>query len=453
MVQALTPDEVEPSDITVRIELVGNMPAVLGPTLNPLGNATNLASPVPINNKLYLIDQNDAIYRLNGKTVQQIFQVYEAPAGLDLDNRQSIINIAPGSKHNEVFVAFTSRTLPLEPVVLYELPAPLPGVCCDVNNPTLVDDLYRLDPLPSPLNFIFGPGTRTEYQVLYRYKLAGNQLKDPEAIVAFETQSGPVHNGGAMAKLPDGRILFATGDSLPFGTDGRAAPQDDSSHLGKILIVDPDDGSVQVAAKGVRNVQHFEYVLGTDPDDLIVSFADIGGVTAEEINYVPVQDLLDTTNIENFGWGRNEDGLAREGTFYIEPGVPGVFGTEPPASGVAPVPDPGFIQPHAQFGRASPYDFVAVSGPVTSIASFDTITGLFGDLPSGKVFATLDPITDIDVTVYEVNIVDADGISTSLWGLAGGRPDPRFFRFPDGTAGVLLEKTGDFYRLSQGDND
>jgi len=31
----------------------------------------------------------------------------------------------------------------------------------------------------------------------------------------------------------------------------------------------------------------------------------------------------------------------------------------------------------------------------------------------------------------------------------GARPDPRFFNFPDGTAGVLLETSGNFYRLTQ----
>jgi hypothetical protein len=32
---------------------------------------------------------------------------------------------------------------------------------------------------------------------------------------------------------------------------------------------------------------------------------------------------------------------------------------------------------------------------------------------------------------------------------AGQRPDPRFFNFPDGSAGVLLERTGDFYRVTE----
>ena len=31
----------------------------------------------------------------------------------------------------------------------------------------------------------------------------------------------------------------------------------------------------------------------------------------------------------------------------------------------------------------------------------------------------------------------------------GGRADVRFFTFPDGTAGVLFERTGDFHRVTE----
>ena len=37
----------------------------------------------------------------------------------------------------------------------------------------------------------------------------------------------------------------------------------------------------------------------------------------------------------------------------------------------------------------------------------------------------------------------------SVLRVAGGRADPRFFRFPNGTAGVLLENTGDLFRLTE----
>lgn len=41
----------------------------------------------------------------------------------------------------------------------------------------------------------------------------------------------------------------------------------------------------------------------------------------EEVNGVTLDQLLDTDTTTNFGWGRNiEDGKAREGMFYMNPG-------------------------------------------------------------------------------------------------------------------------------------
>jgi len=51
-----------------------------------------------------------------------------------------------------------------------------------------------------------------------------------------------------------------------------------------------------------------------------------------------------------------------------------------------------------------------------------------------------------------LNLYDPASQPVTLAGLAGGRPDPRFFNFPDGSAGVLLETTGAFYRLTQNPN-
>jgi len=440
------PDLVLESDLTVEVTPVATMPFVVPP-----GSAQNLGSPVPIKNKLYLIDQNDAIYRVNGFTnVQQIFNVSEAPDGLTLDNRQSILNISPGSRVNSIYVMFTSGTEPTAQIPIYRMPAPLPGVCCDPVAPILVNDLYRIGPIPGPFSFL--GATRTEFQVLYEYKLAGDSLLEPRAIAAFETQSGPTHNGGGIVTLPDGRVLFAAGDALPFGADGRAAPQDPNEHVSKILIIDPDDGSIEVAAQGIRNVQHLEFVEGAGISEPTLSFADIGGVTAEEINYVSVAELVDTSVIENFGWGRNADGFAREGTFYIQPGLPVALG-EPPVDALAPSPEPGFIQPQSQYGRNDPNGGVAVSGPVTSDVSLDEITALFSDLSSGIIYASTASTTATNAPVFKVNLIAEDGTPLdSLQDLAGGRADPRFFRYPDGSAGVLLEATGTFYRLAELDS-
>jgi hypothetical protein len=258
-----------------------------------------------------------------------------------------------------------------------------------------------------------------------------------------------------MLTLGDGKILFFTGDGINFGSDGRASAQDEASHLSKILLIDPTAKTSQVVAKGVRNPQHAEFVAGYST---MFAFMDIGGVTAEEVNVVTVADLLDTTTpIENFGWGRNADGFTREGTTYIEPGVVATFGS-PPFSALAPSPEEGFHQPFAQFGRNF-NGFVgglnAVTGPVTSIVSLDTLSMLFSELNSGTMFGTFNE-TDagaVAVDVCYVTLVDKDNNDAEYSNLNalnnGTRVDPRFFRYPDGTAGVLLEKTGNYYRFTE----
>ena len=206
-----------------------------------------------------------------------------------------------------------------------------------------------------------------------------------------------------------------------------------------------------MTAKGLRNVQHIQ--RSVEPSG--IAFSDIGGVTAEEVNFISWSDFLDTSTIENFGWGRAQDGLAREGTYYVGPGQAFRLGDQPPAVGEAPVPEPGFHQPLAQYGRGllSPFSFVAAAGPVVSNKSFQRISLVMGDLPSGEVYATTDKITATNVPLFRVNLVDTNGSpvgpTNSLNDLAGGRSDPRFFLFPNGEAGVLLEATGDFYILTE----
>ena len=199
------------------------------------------------------------------------------------------------------------------------------------------------------------------------------------------------------------------------------------------------DGSTTVVAIGVRNVQR----LALDPNggDTRLNFVDLGGYIAEELNSVRLADLLGGSPL-NFGWGRNAtDGKAREGTFYID--------ANGAATGTAPSPEAGFLQPIAQFGREGA-TLIAVSGPVTGSSSFTTIKAIFGDLPGGSVYATTGPLSQGGQTVFRVSLVDSNLQTVTLNGLAGGgRSDPRFFIFPDGTAGLLLEATGNFYRLTQ----
>lgn len=448
------PDQILESDLVVQVTKVGEMPFELGPGFVPTDLGPNMASPVAIAGSLYLIDQNDGIYRSRrgGKAaLEKIFDVDDDNPGdgLTLDEQWAVLNMTRGGSANSFYVMLSSSTEPTADIPINRLPDPLPGVCCDVDNPTLVDDLYRIGDIPGPFSF-FGP-THTEWQVLYEFTMKQGKLVDPEPIMAFETQYGPTHNGGAMLRLDNNRILFAAGDGLTFGADGRAAPQNVNEHVGKWLLINPRQGTFEVAALGIRNSQYIEVAQVRGVANRMLVFSDIGGVTAEEVNFVRLSDLRNTTTVENFGWGRNADGLAREGTFYIQPGVPAGGGAEPPVDSIAPSPEPGFRQPHAQYGRNDPNGGVAITGPVTSFRSFREITTLFSDLSNGVVYATTASPRDVAAPVHRVNLVDEHGDPLAdLTELGtGGRVDPRFFRFPDGTAGVLLEATGAYYRLNE----
>jgi len=300
--------------------------------------------------------------------------------------------------------------------------------------------MFTSPTLPNGVPQRLSPRTDSDkWQVLYRYTFDGVSLASPQAIIALQVRSTG-HTGGGLLVLDDGTLLATTGDNGDAFEDGRQYPQDPLNHLGKILRIDPFNQTATVVALGVRNVQR----LFLDPNngDPRLEFIDIGGSIAEELNTISLFDLLAPATLPNFGWGRNAaDQRAREGTFYIDQGGATV--------GTAPQPEPGFLQPVAQFGREGA-TLVGASGPIGgSIPSFSQLTSLFSDLVSGRLYGTTAGGSTSQQTVYEVSIVDASGQQITLAGVAGGRPDPRMFLFPDGTAGVLLEKTGDFFRVTE----
>lgn len=455
-----------PSNLTLKVEYVGNV-----------SNPGNLGSPVPHGwHELLIINQGEgkivsyctkknADHCPSPDRLSDVFDPSMSPEGLSLafSTGSAVINAIGNPWKKKLYVAFTSATLPAD-VPLHHLPYPNepaggqedflfidgPFTSNDGSGPLLNRDIYRIDAPnfsffgnPMPIGII--------YQIIYEFKYKNGVLSNPKPIVAFETQSGPGHFGGAMELDPFGRIIYATGDNLPFGMEGRKAPQLDDNHVGKILIINPKTGNVKVAAKGVRNPQHFQktyFPYG-------IAFGDIGGVTSEELNFIKFKDLLNTHEAENFGWGRNPDGKAREGTYYITPGNAFILGTEPAPESKAQVPELGFEQPIAEYGRPefSPFSFVAVSGPVVSYRSFDELSSVVADLASGELFGTTAKLDQEGSELFFLQLVDENlqplGPNNSLNDLAGGRVDPRLFKFPDGKAGVLLEATGDIYRLTE----
>ncbi|MEM8956300.1 MAG: VPLPA-CTERM sorting domain-containing protein [Pseudomonadota bacterium] len=447
---SLVPPVVQPSPLTLQIREVATLEY-------DRGSRYNIAAPVTVGGQIYVADQfNGDVYRRNGTGFDRVFDGdITPPDGLELSGTNRIINVSRGGTDDTLYVAFTVRgpdPTDLPDIDVRPLPSPVIEPCCD---PSRDIDIYRVG---TDAEDAIGVTSSTDLQIIYRYDLdpvTGTlDSSDPTPIVALEVQNGGrAHPGGGMLTLPDGRLLFATGDNLPTGTNGRRAAQDEGEHVSKLLIIDPEadrDARVTVAAKGLRNTQSLQY---TDASQTAVAFGDIGGGIAEEINMVGVADLLDTTTVESFGWGEASGGRAREGTFYIGPGAAyGGFG--PVALGEAPLSEAGFLQPYAQVGREGA-PFVAVTGPVTLATSFDTIVSVFSDLSLGRLYGTTAPLSDINAPVFDVRLIDMDGDLTSLRELGArnpnvlGRAEPRFFKFADGTAGVLLERTGGIYALTQ----
>ena len=389
----LVPNAVKKSNLELRMDLVGQIPTYANPT-----------SPVIAGSQLLLIDQSGYIYRWDGTSMHDLLTPPSTLADITLTGRKAVLNAAADATGSIVYVMFTAESAPL-------------GVP------------QRVSPRPGA----------DAWQVLYQYDFDGFHLSNARAITAMQVRLNG-HTGGGLVVLPDGSLLFATGDNGDSREDGRIYAQDATNHLSKILQIDPTDGSTTVVAMGVRNPQRL--VIYGEGAPARLDFTDLGGSIAEELASITLTRLLAVGPPQNFGWGRNPvDTRAREGTFYIA--------AAGAATGAAPVPESGFLQPIAQFGREGAA-LIGASAPVSSPLSFSRITSLFGDLVSGSVYATTGSLTLTAQDVFRVKLVDENRQPVTLAGLTGGaRPDPRFFNFPDGTAGVLLETSGNFYRLTQ----
>ena len=105
------------------------------------------------------------------------------------------------------------------------------------------------------------------------------------------------HNGGDVIVEPDGMLLIATGDGGSGGDPDRVA-LDDSSLLGKVLRVDPEDGSVQIVARGLRNPWRVDLY-----DDRLW-LADVGQGEWEEISVL--DGVSSVTDVVDFGWSAYE---------------------------------------------------------------------------------------------------------------------------------------------------
>ena len=390
--QKFVPDAIRPSDLKVRLDLVGTMPSKTNPT-----------SPATAGKSLLLIDQAGALFLWNGSRADVLLSKSNLPAGVKLMGYEPFLNVAANGAGTTVYVMFISSSVPKD-VPKHQSPH----------------------------------AESNAWYLLYAFDFDGASLTRPRPIVALQERPDG-HSGGGMVVLPGESVLFAAGDNGDSYEDGGINAQDPSNHLAKIIQIDPGTGAIKVVAVGVRACQRL--TIDTFGGDARLSFVDPGGWVSEEINSVRVTDLAGAAPL-NFGWGRaSTDGRSREGTFYIDK-----LGN---STAKAPADEPDFIQPVAEFGREKATQ-VAVSGPVHSSSSFQTITFLFGDLVSGAVYAVTGPPSALHQPVLAVSLVDGQGQTVTLKGLANAqRGDSRFFTFPDGTAGVLLEATGQFFQLTE----
>ncbi len=390
--QKFVPDPVQASDLTVRLDLVGAIPTKINPT-----------SPAVAGSSLLLIDQAGSVYVWNGTGADTLLSKSNLPPGVKLDGYEPIINVAANKSGTTVYVMFISSTAPK-------------------------DVPKRMSPHDESL----------AWYLLYAFDFDGTSLSHPRAVTAMQERVDG-HSGGGLTVLPDDSVLFAAGDNGDSYEDGGTFSQDPSNHLAKLIRIEPATGRTTIVAVGVRACQRL--ALDTFDGDARLTFVDPGGWVSEELDSIRLADLLGPAP-PNFGWGRSpRDGQSREGSFYLDR-----LGN---STAKAPADEPGFISPIAEVGREQSPVF-AVSGPVHSTTSFSRITFLFADLVGGAAFATTGPPTVFHQPVMSVKLIDSGMQTITFKGLAGGaRPDPRFFNFPDGTAGVLLERTGNFYRLTE----
>lgn len=311
---------IKSSKLKIQIDWVGRAPST-----------GNLTSPVAAGNMLSLINQLGSLDAWDGASGHSLLTSANMPAGITPIAPEALLNVAANASGSRVYVMFTSSTVP-------------GGI---------------------PQRVSTRPGADA-WQVLYAFDFNGTALSNPTAITALQVRSDG-HTGGPLTMADDNTLLFATGDNGDAGEDGGAYAQDPANHLGKIVRIDVLTGATAIAAIGMRNVQRF--VIDANGGDAHLIAADIGGWVAEEIDAIPLADLLPGGIAPNGGWGRNADGKAREGTSYVD--------TVGLAVGSAPAFEAGFMQPIPQFGREGA-TLVAVTGPVESAASFNKIRYLLG---------------------------------------------------------------------------
>ena len=492
------PEPLEFSEtVGLKVERVGSVPVI-----NTDPSTYNMA---PMDNfdgdSIYFLDQNNGlIYSYNTSTgdIQTIFDMESSPVpdGLKLDwtwgaaaLTYRVKSMTQGLSNDEVIIVFTSSTLPTG---WTEADTKLPPqgafgqwVCSPESEGGMVwiPDIYRPGIIPECFDAGAGLTTFVAYDAFYKFNIVNGELVHPEPFFVSESAILLGHLGSGIVTV-DSKVLWSPGDCTSFGVDGAYAPQLDHEHCGKILSIDPNCiGVYDIVIKGVRNPQQMRVfasksakfpkspkvrkALKSDKASnswksrKYVAFMDIGGVTAEEVNAFPL-DSIGGPHMPNFGWGRNmNDGKAREGTFYVNMGIGGVLGTQPTCAENAPIGEPGYVQPWIQFGRTSSDIFYGICSIAVPTSGTDKLELLWTEFNTGKIFGTeamfvegAPPAKSCKLKIYDANGTYLENglndlVKEELGEAFFYRGDPRLFHFPGGQAGVFIERTGVFYKITE----
>jgi Glucose / Sorbosone dehydrogenase len=187
----------------------------------------------------------------------------------------------------------------------------------------------------------------------------GAPLREPLLTVPHATFAN--HNGGQLQWGRDGQLYLSTGDGGGSGDpDGNA--QDPTSPLGKILRIDPADGSSEVWASGLRNPWRFSFdrLTGT------MVIGDVGQELREEVD-IGMQGA-------NYGWN------CREG-FIAYPGAPAA------CDGLVGAADPIFDYPHQDPGDGGAFGCSITGGYVVRDPDVPELYGryLYADFCQGRL--------------------------------------------------------------------
>lgn len=228
-----------------------------------------------------------------------------------------------------------------------------------------ISDLTQAEGEHGLLGLAFAPDGTVAYvnytdlngdTVIARLTVKGDGTLDRSSMRTLLTIAQPYanHNGGDVVVEPDGMLLVATGDGGSGGDPDRVA-LDDSSLLGKVLRVDPEDGAVQIIARGLRNPWR------VDLHDDRLWLADVGQGEWEEISVL--NDVSGVSAIVDFGWSAFE-GNER-------------FNEDQSSAGHVP---PVLVYEHGEDGCSVSGGAVAVSGSLAG-------RYVFADYCSGRVWS------------------------------------------------------------------